>query len=167
MQLEAHIPTHRALPFGCDILEHFHVELAFVVDYRYAGAVDKADSSTLPETCQPQEHGQSHETAWHDLHETAVGECPGKQMLPLNAHAPEIIMLEVAVGVEVEADQYGDDLGIGHHALSAASWSVSGGRKSCFCHLDLKFLAEIIRNTKNFSNFTFGNHDMVFKVWCL
>ncbi len=33
-----------------------------------------------------------------------------------------------------------------------------------FCHLTIKFLAEIICNTKNFSNFTFGNHDTVFIV---
>lgn len=72
MQLEAHIPPHRALPLGCDILEHFHVELAFVVDYRYAGAVDKADSGTLPETCQPQEHGKCHKTSRHNLHEAVV-----------------------------------------------------------------------------------------------
>ena len=36
------------------------------------------------------------------------------------------------------------------------------GRKCIFCHLTLKFFAEIICNTKNFSNFTFGNHDTVF-----
>ena len=119
MQLEADIPAHRALTLGRDILEHLHAELALVVDYRDAGAVDKTDSCALSETCQPKEHCQSHETAWHDLHEAVVGECAGKQMLPVNAYTPQIIMLEVAVGVEVKADQDCDDLGIGHHAFSA------------------------------------------------
>ena len=88
-------------------------------------------------------------------------------MFPMNAHASQIIMLEVAVGIEVEADQDCDDLGIGHHAFSAPFRSVRRGRKRVFCHLDLKFFAEIVRNTKNFSNFTFGNHDVVFIVWYL
>ena len=76
-------------------------------------------------------------------------------------------MLEVAVGIEVETDQNRYDLRIGHHALSSPFWSVSMGRKRVFCHLSFKFLAEIIGNTKNFSNFTLGNHDMYFKVWYL
>lgn len=53
-------------------------------------------------------------------------------------------MLEVAVGIEVEANQDCDDFGIGHHALSAAFWGVRRGRKSVFCRLNLKFLAEIV-----------------------
>ena len=76
-------------------------------------------------------------------------------------------MLEVAVGVEVEADQNRDDLRIRHYALSAAFRGVRRGRKGVFCHLDFKFLAKIIRNTENFSNFTLGNHDTVFIVWYL
>ena len=76
-------------------------------------------------------------------------------------------MLEVAVGVEVEADQNRDDLRIGHYALSAAFRGVRRVRKGVFCHLDFKFLAKIIGNTENFSNFTLGNHDTVFIVWYL
>ena len=44
-------------------------------------------------------------------------------------------MLEVAVGVEVEADQNRDDLRVGHHALPAAFRGVRRGRKGVFCHL--------------------------------
>ena len=76
-------------------------------------------------------------------------------------------MLEVAVGVEVEADQNRDDLRIGHHTLPAAFRGVRRGRKGVFCHLDFKFFAKIVGNTENFSNFTLGNHDTVFIVWYL
>ena len=44
-------------------------------------------------------------------------------------------MLEVAVGVEVEADQNRDDLRVGHHALPAAFRGVRRGRKGVFCEL--------------------------------
>ena len=73
-------------------------------------------------------------------------------------------MLEVAVGVEVEAYQNRDDLRVGHHALPAPFRGVRRGRKGVFCHLDFIFFAKIIRNTENFSNFTLGNHDIVFIV---
>ena len=86
-------------------------------------------------------------------------------MLPLSAHAGQIIMLEVAVGIEVETYQDRDDLRVGHHALSAAFRSLGRRRKGLFRHLHFKFFAEIIGNTENLSNFTLGNHDTVFIVW--
>jgi len=76
-------------------------------------------------------------------------------------------VLEVPVGIEVETDQYCNDLGIGHHALATAFWCVRSGLECIFCHLGLKFFAEIVCNTKYFSNFTFGNHDIQFIVWYL
>ena len=167
MQFEADIPSHRTLPFGRNILEYLHVELALVVNDRNAGAVHKTYSRALSETCETQEHGQGHERPGHDLHEAVVGECLWKQMLPVNAHTSRIIVLEVSVRIEVEADQDCDDLGIRHHALSAPFRGISGARKCVFCHLELKFLAEIVRNTKNFSNFTLGIHDAVFIAWLL
>ena len=73
-------------------------------------------------------------------------------------------MLEVAVGVEVEAYQDRDDLRVGHHALPAPFRGVRRGRKGVFRHLYFKFFAKIVGNTENFSNFTIGNHDTVFIV---
>ena len=64
-------------------------------------------------------------------------------------------MLEVAIRVEVEADQDSDDLRVGHHALPAAFRSVGRRRKGVFSHLDFKFLAEIIGDTENFSRYVF------------
>lgn len=72
-------------------------------------------------------------------------------------------MLEVAECVEVETDQYRDDLRIRHHALPATFWGICRGRKGVFRHLDFKFFAKIVSYTENFSNFTFGNHDMFLK----
>ena len=82
-------------------------------------------------------------------------------MLPLTAYTGQVIMLEVPVGVEVKTDQDSDDLRIRHHTFSAASGRTGRGRNSLFCHFFFKFLAKIIGNTKNFCNFTFGNHDIV------
>lgn len=73
-------------------------------------------------------------------------------------------MLEVAVGIEVEADQNRHDLRIRHHALSAAFRSIGRRLEGVFRHLHFKFLAKIVGNTENFSNFTLGNHDTVFIV---
>ena len=67
-------------------------------------------------------------------------------------------MLEVAVGVEVEAYQDCDDLRIGHNALSSAFRSVGRRWQGAFRHLHFKFLAKIVRNTKNFSKFAFVSH---------
>ncbi|MDE5554821.1 MAG: hypothetical protein K2J10_06525, partial [Muribaculaceae bacterium] len=58
--------------------------------------------------------------------------------------------------------QDGYDLGIGHHPFSASLGCARRGDKGIFCHLFFKFLAKIIRNTENLSNFTLGNHDEVF-----
>ena len=88
--------------------------------HRDAGAVNKADAGALAETGKTQKHCQGHEATRHDLDKTVVREPSGEQMPPLSAHAGQIIMLEVAVGVEVETYQDRDDLGVGHQALPAA-----------------------------------------------
>ena len=49
--------------------------------------------------------------------------------------AYQIIMLEVAICVEVEADQDRDDLRVGHHALPAAFRSLGRRRKGVFRRL--------------------------------
>ena len=76
-------------------------------------------------------------------------------------------MLEVAVGIEVEAYQDCDDLRVGHHALSAAFRRLGRRREGVFRHLHFKFFAKIVGDTENLSNFTLGKHDTVFIVWNL
>ena len=57
-----------------------------------------------------------------------------------------------------------DDLGVRHHAFPASPCGTVLSRKCVFFNFLIKFFAEIIRNTKNFTNFVFGNHDSVFIV---
>ena len=49
---------------------------------------------------------------------------PSIQSRPKSAHTGLVIMLEVAVGVEVEADEDCDDLGVRHLALATAFWGI-------------------------------------------
>lgn len=61
-------------------------------------------------------------------------------MFPPSAYASEMIIFEIAVGVEVEADQYCDDLCIGHHAFFCG---VSGHlelSRSLFRHCRGKYI---------------------------
>lgn len=78
MQLEAHIPPHRALAFGGDVPEDLHVELPLVVYHGNAGAVHKAYAGAFSETGKTEEHRQGHEATRHDLHQTVVREPPGE-----------------------------------------------------------------------------------------
>ena len=63
---------------------------------RDACAVDKADSSALAETSEFEEHCEGYETLGHHLHKAIVRESLREEMLPMLAHASEIIMLEIA-----------------------------------------------------------------------
>ena len=164
MKLEADVPTHGTLSFGGDVPEDLHAVLPLVVYDRDAGAVNEADAGTLSKACEVEEHRHGHEASGHDLHKAAVGEGPGKEMPPMYANAAEIVVLEVAVCVEVEAYQDGDDLGVRHHAFPPSPCGTVLSRKCVFFNFLIKFFAEIIRNTKNFTNFVFGNHDSVFIV---
>lgn len=124
VQLEPHVPPHGALFLHSKALEHFHAVLPLVVYDREARAVDKADAHALPETGQAKEHGQRDEAARHHLEEAVVRETLREQVLPKTAHAGLVIVLEVAVGVEVEADEDCDDLGVRHLALATAFWGI-------------------------------------------
>ena len=124
MQFEPHVPPHGALSLHGEALEHFHAVLPLVVDDRDARAIDKADARALPETGQAKEHGQRDEAARHHLDEAAVRETLREQVLPRTAHAGLVIVLEIAVGVEVETDEDCDDLGVRHLALATAFWGI-------------------------------------------
>ena len=61
-------------------------------------------------------------------------------------------MLEVAIGIEVEADEDGHNLAVRHLAFTPAMLlSVAGKRE--FFNLIVIFLAKIVCNTENFTNF--------------
>lgn len=114
---------HGALSLHGEALEHFHAVLPLVVEDRDTRAVDKADAP-LPETGQAKEHGLRDEAARHHLEEAVVRETLREQVLPKIAHAGLVIVLEIAVGVEVEADEDCDDLGVRHLALATAFWGI-------------------------------------------
>lgn len=110
-------------PFTGEALEHFHAVLPLVVDDRDARAVDKADARALPKTGQAKEHGQRDEAARHHLDEAVVRETLREQVLPKTAHAGQIV-LEIAVGVEVETDEDCENLGVRHLAPATAFWGI-------------------------------------------
>ena len=59
------------------------------------------------------------------LERSPVTTCiPLLQSRPESAHTGLVIMLEVAVGVEVETDEDCDDLGVRHHTLATAFWDI-------------------------------------------
>ena len=59
------------------------------------------------------------------LERSPVSTCiPSLQSRPKSARAGLVIMLEVAVGVEVETDEDCDDLGVRHLALATAFWGI-------------------------------------------
>lgn len=61
------------------------------------------------------------------LERSPVTTCiPSIQSRPKSAHTGLVIMLEVAVGdeVEVETDEDCDDLGVRHHTLATAFWGI-------------------------------------------
>lgn len=59
------------------------------------------------------------------LERSPVTTCiPSLQSRPKSAHVGLVIMLEFAVGVEVETDEDCDDLGVRHHTLATAFWDI-------------------------------------------
>ncbi len=111
-------------PFTGEALEHFHAVQPLVVDDWDARAVDKADARALPKTGQAKEHGQCDEAARHHLDEAVVRETLREQVLPKTAHAGQVIVLEIAVGVEVETNEDCDNLGVRHLAPATAFWGI-------------------------------------------
>ena len=90
------------LPLGCEALKYLHVEFTLVVYNRDAGAVNKTLPVHSPETGKTQEHCQCHEATRHYLDKNGcTRNRRGNRCPPLSAHTRQIIMLEVAVGVEV------------------------------------------------------------------
>ena len=132
MQPEAYVPSHGALPLGGDVPEDLHAVLSPAMYDRDTSAVHETYAWTSSETCEVQEHDHRHQASRHDLHEAAAGECPGEEMPPVNADAIQVVVPEVTVCVEVEADRDGDDPGIRHHAFPASPSGPVWGRKCVF-----------------------------------
>ena len=158
MQFEANEPAHRAFAFGCHIPEHPHRPLTLVVDHGEACAVHEADACALTEAGKFQEHHQRHEAARHKFDKSVVRDSLWEQVFPMLAHAVQVIMLEVAETVEMECDDDGDDFGLTHSGASLAPHLSVISAKGVSRNFRIKFLAEIVCDTKNFSNFVLCNH---------
>ena len=87
---------------------------ALVVADRDAGAVDETDARVLSETEQLKEQSHLDCNARLQFHEAVVGNCLGKTILQIALHIAQVVVLEVAVGVEVEADEDGHNLTVRH-----------------------------------------------------
>ena len=149
MQLEADVPSHRALAFRRDVLEYLHAVLPLVVDYRDACAVNERDACALPETDKVQEHDHRHETARLQLNKAIIRDRIREKMFPVLEHALAIVMLEIAERVVVEGHHDRYHLGLAHSGGTIAPFfTVSGRQNSIFLDFSVKFFAEIVCNTK-------------------
>ena len=92
----------------------------------------------------------------------AVRERLREHVAPAHAHAAQAVVLEVAEGVDVEADQYGYDLGVRHPAPAAAFPRAGTRTEGVLDDFTLEFIAEVVCDTEYFSNFVFGNHGTCF-----
>jgi hypothetical protein len=72
----------------------------------------------------------------------------------------QIIVFEVSVGVEMEADEDGHDLTVAHLPLASAMLLSIQGKRQIF-NLMVKFLAKIVCNTENFTNFVGTYHRII------
>ena len=67
-------------------------------------------------------------------------------------------MLEIAEVIEVETDENSHDLSTAHSPFTLSMLDAVRLLQSQLCYFCIKFLAEVICNTKNLCNFVFGNH---------
>lgn len=120
MQLESIIPAHRTLASGSIAFEDLVLVNALVVANGYTGAVDETNASTFSKAEQLKEQGHLYCYTRLQLNEAIVGHCLGEVTLQIAFHITQIVVLEVAVGVEVEADEDRHDLAVRHLACGAS-----------------------------------------------
>ena len=70
----------------------------------------------------------------------------------------QVVMLEIAEVIEVESDENSHNLRTAHSPFTLSMLDAVRLLQSQFCYFNIKFLAKVIRNTKNLCNFVFGNH---------
>ena len=70
----------------------------------------------------------------------------------MDLHVVEVVVLEATERAEMETYQDGHYLGVGK-ARFPVPVPLSVGLEGHFFHMGVKFLAKIVRNTKNFYNF--------------
>jgi hypothetical protein len=102
VQFEAIVPAHSPLAYLGVSLEHLIAAYPLVVANRDAGAVNEADARALPEAEQLEEQGHLDGHTRLYLHKAIVGHRIGEILPEVHLYIAEVVMLEVAVGVEME-----------------------------------------------------------------
>ena len=83
-------------------------------------AVDEAGASAFSEAGQLKERGHLNGHPRHQFHEPVVGYGIGEILLQVALDVAQIIVLEVAVDVEMEADEGGHNLAVDHPLRKAS-----------------------------------------------
>ena len=118
VQLEAVTPSHRALPVLGQAGEHLVEMPPYVVAHGYHRAVHEGYPCALPEGVQFHEQQHVDEYLRHELHKAVVGDRIGELTSKEAFDAVQIILLEVAVGTEMIADEDGHYLAPGELAFA-------------------------------------------------
>jgi hypothetical protein len=152
VQLESIEPAHCALAYFRITLEYLVTLDALIVADGDAGAVNETDARALSETEQLKEQGHLDCNARLQFHETVVRNCLGKTILQIALHIAQVVVLEVAIGVEVEADEDGHNLTVRHLSF-APTMLLTIATERIFFDVYVIFFAKIVCNTENFINF--------------
>jgi hypothetical protein len=127
MQLETIVPAHRTLASGSIAFEDLVLVNALVVANRYIGAVDETNASTFSKAEQLKEQGHLYCYTRLQLNEAIVGHGFGEVTLQIAFHITQIVVFEVAVGVEVETDENRHDFTVRHLPFTPAVFlSIAG-----------------------------------------
>jgi hypothetical protein len=127
MQLESIVPAHRTLASGSIAFEDLVLVNALVVANRYTGAVDETNASTFSKAEQLKEQGHLYCYTRLQLNEAIVGHGFGEVTLQIAFHITQIVVFEVAVGVEVETDENRHDFTVRHLPFTPAVFlSIAG-----------------------------------------
>ena len=77
--------------------------------------------------------------------------------MQVNLYIKKVIMFEVAESVEMKVDEYRHDFRPAHSRFPIAGLTPGWLTNGHACNFLIIFLAKIIDNTENFSNFVLGN----------
>ena len=128
-----------------------------VTAYTLGSGIHKADACTCSQQYGFDEYGQGEQYFLFQFHKSIVGYPPWKQMCQMLADIFQIEMFEASVAAGMKKNHDEDDFRIAHTIGLVSMFPVlcRGGEHVIFL-IFRKFFAEIVCQTKNFSNFILG-----------